>query len=129
MDETDFIFSKITEKLFDDAVVSVMKNIEKKSWAIFAVYDIRERLAAKGFSHGNMKIIEFCSAKNADMVLTKNPFISICMPCRISVFETDGKTIISSMKPLAMGSFFKGIEKTDIEEVDIGIKEIIDNAI
>ncbi|HIH22997.1 TPA: DUF302 domain-containing protein [Candidatus Micrarchaeota archaeon] len=129
MDEMDFIISKYTEKTFDDAVVSVIKNIEKKGWAIFTIYDIRERLAAKGFVLGKMKIIEFCSAKNADRILRKNPAISICMPCRISVFESDGKIVIASMKPMAMGSFFKGIDASDIEEVDAGINEIINDSI
>lgn len=128
MDEVEFIYSKSTQKPFGDAVVSAIKGIEKKGWAIFAVYDIRERLAAKGFSHGNMKIIEFCSAKNADRILVKNSLISICMPCRISVFEKDGKTIIASMKPIAMASFFNGLEPADTEEVDAGIREIIDTA-
>lgn len=118
-----------TEKTFDDAVVSVIKNIEKKGWAIFAIYDIRERLAAKGFVLGKMKIIEFCSAKNANAILKKNPYISICMPCRISIFENEGKIVIASMKPMAMSSFFKGIDASDIEEVDAGISEIINGSV
>ncbi|MFZ5501763.1 MAG: DUF302 domain-containing protein, partial [Candidatus Micrarchaeota archaeon] len=79
----DFAYIAETKKDFDEAVISVLKAADKKGWAVFAVYDVRERLAAKGFSQGKLKIIEICSAKHADAFLRKNRFVSLCMPCKI----------------------------------------------
>ena len=44
----DFAYIVETEKSFDEAVVSVLKVVEQKNWTIFQIYDMKERLAAKG---------------------------------------------------------------------------------
>ena len=87
MNVEDFAYVVETEKSFDSAVVSVLKAVEKKGWALFQVYDIQERLAAKGFKHNALKIIEICSGKHADTFLNRNRLISLCMPCKINVLE------------------------------------------
>ena len=73
----DFAYIVETEKSFDEAVVSVLKAVEKKGWSIFQVYDIKERLASKGFAQKPLKIIEICSGKHANNFLNKNKIIAI----------------------------------------------------
>jgi len=114
-------------KKFDEAVVSVLKSIDKKGWSVFQIYDIKERLAAKGFNHSPLKIIELCSAKHANALLGKTKFVSLCMPCKIVVIEDKGKVEIASMNPQIMSEFFQEIEKKDTEELERDIKEIITN--
>ena len=83
----DFVYLQETKKSFDEAVISTLKAVEQKGWALFNVYDVKERLAAKGFQHERLKIIEVCSAKYANNFLNKNRFSSICMPCKINVMQ------------------------------------------
>lgn len=128
MKSEEFIYIQETKKSFDEAVVSVLKAAEKKSWALFNVYDIKERLAAKGFQHEKLKIIEICSAKYSSNLLNKNKFISICMPCKINVIEDKGKIKIAGMKPSIIQHFFQEIKKEDVADMEKDIKEIIDNA-
>lgn len=123
--KNNFINIVETEKNFDEAVVSVLKSIDKKGWVVFQIYDIKERLAAKGFNHSPLKIIEFCAAKHANTLLNKTKSVSICMPCRIVVLEEKGKVKIISMNPQIMSEFFQEIEKKDTEELEKDIKEII----
>ncbi len=92
MDIGDFAYVVETNKRFDDAVVSVLKEVEQKGWSIFQIYDIKERLAAKGFEYKPLKIIEICSGKHANNFLNKNRLISPCMPCKINVLEENGKS-------------------------------------
>ena len=77
----DFAYVVETKKSFEEAVVSVLRAVEQKGWALFQIYDIKERMAAKGFEQKQLKIIEICSAKYANQFLNKNRFISLCMPC------------------------------------------------
>lgn len=63
-----------------------------------------------------MWIYEICVAKTAALMLTSNPNFSIFMPCKLSVYEENGKTIISTMN---MGIMLEAV-KTD--------KELYDNA-
>ena len=128
MEIEDFVYIVETDKSFDEAVVSVLKTAESFGWALFNVYDIRERLAAKGFEQEPLKIIEICSGKYANAFLNKNKLISLCMPCKINVFEENGKVKIAGMNPIIMPEFFKEIKKEEAEEVEKVIKEIINKS-
>ena len=128
MKTEDFVYIVETEKSFDEAVVSILKTVEQKGWTIFQVYDIRERLAAKGFKQQPLKIIEICSGKHANNFLNKNKLISLCMPCKINVLDDGGKVKIAGMKPTIISQFFPEVSRKEAEEVEKDIKEIIDNA-
>ncbi len=124
----DFAYTVETKKSLEQAVVFVLKSVEQKGWALFQVYDIQERLAAKGFEQKPLKIIEICSAKFASRFLDKNRLVSLCMPCKINVLEENGKVKIVGMKPTMMTQFFSEIEEKEAEEAEKDLKEIIDNA-
>ena len=124
----NFAYIVETEKSFDEAVVSVLKAVEQKGWSIFQIYDIKERLSAKGFKQEPLKIIEICSGKYANLFLNKNRLISLCMPCKINVLEEEGKVRIIGMKPTMLSQLFPEVSKKETEEVEKDIKEIIDNA-
>lgn len=124
----DFVYITETEKDFNEAVIYVLKAIEQKGWTIFQIYDIKERLAAKGFEQEPLKIIEICSGKYANQFLNKNKLISLCMPCKINVLEEDGKVKIIGMRPKIISQFFSDINEDETEEIEKDITEIIDNS-
>ena len=128
MKTEDFAYIVETEKDFDGAVVSVLEAVEQKGWALFQIYDLKERLAAKGFEQKPIKIIEICSGKYANQFLNKNRLISLCMPCKINILEENGKVIIVGMKPTIISQFFPEVNRKEVEEVEKEIKEMIDNA-
>lgn len=128
MELEDFSYIVKTDKSFDEAVVSVLQSVEQKGWALFNVYDIKERLAAKGFTQDKLKIIEICSAKNANKLLEKNRLVSLCMPCKINVLEDNGKVRIVGMRPTMAAQMFPEISVEDAMEVEAEVKEIVDNA-
>lgn len=128
MNVDDFAYIVETNKSFDEAVVSVLKAVEQKGWALFQIYDIKERLAAKGFEQKPLKIIEICSGKYANQFLKKNRLISLCMPCKINVLEENGKVKIIGMKPTIISQFFPEASKKEAEEAERDIIEMIDNS-
>ena len=128
MNINDFAYIVETNKSFDDAVVSVLKAVEQKGWALFQIYDVKERLAAKGFNQKPLKIIEICSAKHANQFLNKNRLISLCMPCKINVLEENGKVEIVGMKPTIISKFFPEVNQEEAKEVEKDLKEIVDNS-
>jgi uncharacterized protein (DUF302 family) len=128
MNLEDFAYIVETENSFDEAVVSVLKAVEQKGWALFNVYDVKERLEAKGFTQKPLKIIEICSAKHANNFLNKNRLISLCMPCKINVLEENGKVKIIGMNLKIISQFFPEVSREEAEEVEKDIKEIVDAA-
>ena len=124
----EFAYIAETKKGFDDAVVSVLKAVEQKGWTLFQIYDVRERLAAKGFDQEPLKIIEICSGRHANQFLNKNRLISLCMPCKINVLEDAGKVKIVGMKPTIISQFFPEVSPNEAEQVEKDIIEIVNNA-
>lgn len=124
----DFVYIVETKKNFETAVVSVLKSVEQKGWALFQIYDVKERLAAKGFEQRPLKIIEICSGKHASKLLGTDRLISLCMPCKINVLEDSGTVKIVGMKPTMITQFFPAVDKKDAEEVEKDIIEIVNNA-
>ena len=126
MNQEEFVYCAQFSHSFEDTVVLVLKAVEKKGWAIFQVYDIQERLSAKGFDVGKVRIIEICSAKYAGKMLSVNKLISLCIPCKINVIEENGKVMILTMKPSVMGSFFEDIEPVDFIDIESDLKEMVE---
>ena len=50
------------------------------------------------------------------------------MPCKINVFENQGKVKVVGMKPGIISQFFPEVSTKEAEEVERDIKEIVDNA-
>lgn len=128
MNIKDFAYVVETEKSFDQAVISLLKTIEQKGWSLFQIYDIKERLAAKGFEQKPLKIIEICKGKHANNFLNKNRLISLCLPCKINVLEDDNKVKIVGMNPKIVAQLFPEVSVGEAEEVFEEIKEIVDNS-
>ncbi len=128
MKTDDFAYVVETKKSFDEAVVSVLKAVEQKGWALFQIYDVKERLAAKGFEQEPLKIIEICSGKYANNFLNKNRLISLCMPCKINVLEENGKVKIAGMKPTMISQFFPEVDRKEAEQVEKDVIEMINNS-
>ncbi|MEK6915480.1 MAG: DUF302 domain-containing protein [Nanoarchaeota archaeon] len=127
MEIEDFAYIVKTNKAFEESVVSVLKSVEKKGWTIFQVYDLKERLEVKGFIQDRLKIIEICSGKHANTLLNINKIFSVCMPCRINIFEDNQIIKIASVKPSILSDFSNEAKKA-LEEVENEIKEIIEEA-
>src|SRR3989344_4818574 len=128
MKTEDFAYIVETEKSFEEAVINVLKAVDKKGWVLFQIYDVKERLAAKGFEQRPLKIIEICSAKYANQFLNKNRLISLCMPCKINVLEEYEKVKIVGMKPTMISQFFSEVDRKEAEEAEKEVIEIIDNS-
>ena len=84
---------------------SIMKVAEKVETAcqtygfvLLQTYNYHEIVESKGFPIKNKVFIyDICQAKTASMMLASHPGFSIFMPCTISVYEDNGKTVISTM--------------------------------
>lgn len=125
----EFDYTVDTQKDFDAAVSSVQAEVAKAGFRVLYVHDVHATLAEKGFDIEPMKIVEFCDAKSAYAVLTADPKIGLCLPCKILVYAKGGATTISGMRPIVLPQFFPEARLDSLpEEVDTRIKVVIDNS-
>ena len=52
-------------------------------------------------------IFEVCQPQQAKKVLDENMSVSTALPCRISVYEEDGKTVLATLKPTTLLGMFQ----------------------
>ncbi|MBI2497878.1 MAG: DUF302 domain-containing protein [Opitutae bacterium] len=76
-------------------------------FGVQAVHNLREKMESKGVPFGReCRVIEVCNPRHAAVVLGQNIGISTALPCRISVYEENGKTILATMKPTMLLTMF-----------------------
>ncbi len=57
-------------------------------------------------TYAQCRIFEVCQPQQAKKVLEENMSVSTALPCRISIFGRNGKTVLATMKPTAMLAMF-----------------------
>lgn len=113
------IYSVTTTKSFDEAVKSVEEQTQAYGFRVLYVHNVQATLEEKNFKIEPLKIIEVCNAKFASSALEIDLAVSLLMPCKINVYSTKGKVIISTVRPTSLASIFNKQElKTFAEEVE-----------
>ncbi|MCB1277217.1 DUF302 domain-containing protein [Prosthecobacter sp.] len=92
-----------TTKSPDQAVADLEASVKQHGYGVLHVYDLKATLASKGFDLPNAcHILEVCNPKQAVAVLTADMGMNIALPCRISVYQDGGKTLIGMARPSAL---------------------------
>ena len=81
---------------------------QKYSLALLQTYNYHEIVESKGFPiQRKVFVYNICQAKTASMMLTTNPEFSTFMPCTLAVYESDDKTVLSTMN---MGMMLEAVK-------------------
>ena len=82
----------------EEIALKVEAACAKNSLALLQTYIYHEIVESKGFPiQRKVFVYNICQAKTAAMMLTTNPEFSTFMPCTLSVYEADNKTVLSTM--------------------------------
>ncbi len=85
------------------ANVATVKNeleakAKKLSFGVLHIYDFKQILQGKGFPiEREVTLFEICNPSAAQQLLSPAPDISVYLPCRISVYEDNGQTILATI--------------------------------
>ena len=125
----DFDYTVTTEKSFEEAVAVLEEETKKAGFKVLYIHDVAATLKEKGFEIEPLKIIEICNAKSAYTVLQADMKIGLCLPCKINVYQKEGQTFVSGMRPIILPKFFPNANLGNLPaEVDAIIKGIIDRS-
>jgi uncharacterized protein (DUF302 family) len=82
-------------------------SAQANRFGVMQVHNLKETMAKKGVEFTRECLIfEVCQPQQAKEVLERNMSISTMLPCRISVYEERGKTILATLKPTALLEIF-----------------------
>ncbi len=97
-----------TDKTVTQAASDVEASVRANHFGVLQVMNFKEIMAKKGVEFAReCMIIEVCQPDQAKKVLDSEMRISTALPCRISVFEEGGKTIVATIKPTKLLAMFE----------------------
>jgi uncharacterized protein (DUF302 family) len=114
----------------DDIVEKIEQAAKDNDFGVLDIHDLKKKMAAKGVDFvPECRIIEVCNPNRAKEVLENNMAISTALPCRISVYEENGKVKIATIRPTYILYHFDNTElKSVAQSVEGTIIKIISMA-
>ncbi len=107
---------------FDQTVEAIITSAKNNNWSMPHQYDLQATMKKNNFEVNPVKVFSICKPEHAYKILSGNDerIASALMPCRISVYEKDGKTYISMLNA---GLFSKFMDKKTKNVMGIVSKE------
>lgn len=124
------LYSVTSEKPLDQVCVDLAEAVPAHKFGLIATHDLRETMAKKGVEFDReCRVFEVCNPHQAKKVLSARMDIATALPCRIAVYEEDGKVVLSTMQPSAMLGLFEVPELESVAaEVEVAIFAIMRDA-
>jgi uncharacterized protein (DUF302 family) len=89
----------------------------KYKFGVLGYYNLRQKLQEKGIPFDRECLVfEVCNPQQAKKVLDDNIAIATALPCRIAVYQEDGKTHLATIKPTALLALFPNPELQPVAE-------------
>ncbi len=119
-----------TEKTVSEAAAALQAAVAANHFGVMQVHNLKETMAKKGVEFARECLIfEVCQPQQAKKVLDENMSVSTALPCRISIYEEGGKTILASLKPTALLAMFNTLQLKGVaQEVEDTIVKIMKEA-
>ena len=92
------IYTITTDTPLQQVKDEMVAHAKEAGFGVLGSYEFQQILESKGFPiEREITGFELCSPKAAQQALTDMPEISVYLPCRISVYEENGKTVLSTI--------------------------------
>ncbi|MCK6511706.1 DUF302 domain-containing protein [Myxococcota bacterium] len=117
-----------SEKSVEQAAIDLEASIKSRSFGVLHIHDLKATLHKKGvpFQHACL-VLEVCNPHEAAKVLAEDMTLNMALPCRISVFEQDGKTKIGMIKPTPMLAMLS--DSPTLRDTAARVEEVLTSAI
>ncbi len=113
-----------------EAAAASQAAVQANHCGVMQVHNLKETMAKKGVVLARECLIfEVCQPQQAKKVLEQNMSVSTALPCRISIYEEDGKTILATLKPTGLLAMFNVPQLKEVaQEVEDTIVRIMKQA-
>ena len=96
-----------TDKTVSETAAALQAAVQANHFGVMQVHNLKETMAKKGVEFARECLIfEVCQPQQAKKVLDQNMSVSTALPCRISVYEENGKTVLATLKPTTLLAMF-----------------------
>ena len=119
-----------TDKTVSEAAAALQAAVQANHFGVMQIHNLKETMAKKGVDFARECLIfEVCQPQQAKKVLDQNMSVSTALPCRISIYEEGGKTILATLKPTTLLAMFNSPQLEGVaQEVEDTIVKIMKEA-
>jgi uncharacterized protein (DUF302 family) len=119
-----------TDKTVSEAAAALQAAVQANHFGVMQVRNLKETMAKKGVEFARECLIfEVCQPQQAKKVLDQDMSVSTALPCRISIYEQGGKTILATLKPTTLLAMFNTPQLKGVaQEVEDTIVKIMKEA-
>ena len=124
------LVTRSTHKTVSDTAVALEAAVQAHHFGVMQVHNLKETMVKKGVEFARECLIfEVCQPQQAKKVLDQNMSVSTALPCRISIYEEGGQTILATLKPTTLLAMFNTPQLAGVaQEVEATIIAIMDDA-
>lgn len=123
------------EVTLDDKLPAVremlVSALESRNYAVINELNVQEGLASRGIEAHPLWLIEFCNLTKAYTITRDVPDFEMFAPCRLALFEKEGKTTVMVLRPahvlsiLAKNPKLSKEGKASLEQFDRDLKAML----
>lgn len=86
-----------------EAVDRLTDALKARKFGVLHVHNLKATLNGKGVAFApECQVMEVCNPQQAAKVLAEDIDLNMALPCRVSVYEKDGRTQIGMLSPKSM---------------------------
>ncbi len=124
------LYEKPSTRTMDEIEAALREVAALHQFGVLHVHDLQRKLREKGIDMPRqVRVFEVCNPFQAKQVLDANPAIANALPCRIAVYEKDGRLIVSTLLPTLLIGMFGNNELLPVAaEVEAVVKAMVDAA-
>jgi len=86
-----------------EVVERLTRALAERKFGVLHIHDLKQTLNGKGVPfEPECRVLDVCNPQKAAKVLADDIDLNMALPCRVSVFEKDGRTRIGMLSPKAL---------------------------
>ena len=126
----NILYDVVTVKSFDQAVADLKSSLAAVSFGVLWELNLRDKLHEKGLEFAdNIQILEVCNPKQAKRALETLIEVGAFLPCKVVVYEKDGKVHLGLPRPSELIGLFDQANLNSVaNEVEAALVSAIDSA-
>lgn len=119
-----------TNKTVNETETALQAAVTANHFGVMQVHNLKETMNKKGVAFARECLIfEVCQPQQAKKVLDENMSVCTALPCRISIYEETGKTVLATLKPTTLLAMFDTPQLKNVaQEVEDTIVKIMQEA-
>jgi uncharacterized protein (DUF302 family) len=124
------LFKLATNKNVSDTAAALQTAVLANHFGVMQIHNLKETMTKKGVEFARECLIfEVCQPQQAKKVLEENMSVSTALPCRISIYEEGGKTMLATLKPSTLLAMFNTPQLEGVaQEVEDTLVKIMNEA-